>query len=151
MGMPGGVIVGFVSDLYDGRRACVIATFMVVLAPLLWVFAIYSDVMPPVLLLCLLGLMGILVGGPNNIITSAVAADLAEHPSIGGNARSLGTVTGIINGSGSIIAAIGLMFIGPLKSLGGWAAVWYFLIMCVLTGTALMGPKIYKELTDHKS
>jgi len=27
-----------------------------------------------------------------------VAADLAEHPSIGGNTRSLGTVTGIING-----------------------------------------------------
>ena len=26
--MPGGVIVGVVSDLYDGRRACVIATFM---------------------------------------------------------------------------------------------------------------------------
>ena len=41
------------------------------------------------------------MGGPNNIITSAVAADLAEHPSIGGNTRSLGTVTGIINGSGS--------------------------------------------------
>eukprot|EP00964_Phaeocystis_antarctica_P153195 scaffold121335_cov24-Phaeocystis_antarctica.AAC.1 len=54
----------------------------------------YSDVMNPILLLFMLGVMGILVGGPNNIITSAVAADLAEHPSIGGNTRSLGTVTG---------------------------------------------------------
>merc|ERR1711981_1335803 len=45
--MPGGVIVGWVSDLYDGRRACVIATFMVILAPLLWVFAMFSDVMNP--------------------------------------------------------------------------------------------------------
>ena len=62
--MPGGVIVGWVSDLYDGRRACVIATFMVILAPLLWVFAMYSDVMNPILLLGLLGLMGILVGEP---------------------------------------------------------------------------------------
>merc|ERR1719375_326318 len=130
--MPGGVIVGFVSDLYDGHRACVIAVFMLLLAPLLWVFALYSDVMNPVLLLALLGLMGILVGGPNNIITSAVAADLAEHPSIGGNTRSLGTVTGIINGSGSITAAFGLMLIGPLQNLGGWTAVWYFLIACVL-------------------
>ena len=57
-------------------------------------FAMYSDVMNPILLLFMLGVMGILVGGPNNIITSAVAADLAEHPSIGGNTRSLGTVTG---------------------------------------------------------
>jgi len=147
--MPGGVIVGWVSDLYDGRRACVIATFMAILAPLLWVFAMYSDVMNPILLLFLLGLMGILVGGPNNIITSAVAADLAEHPSIGGNTRSLGTVTGIINGSGSITAAFGLMLIGPLQDMGGWTAVWYFLILCVVVGTLLMGPKIKKELFEH--
>ena len=147
--MPGGVIVGWVSDLYDGRRACVIATFMAILAPLLWVFAMYSDVMSPGLLLCLLGLMGILVGGPNNIITSAVAADLAEHPSIGGNSRSLGTVVGIINGSGSITAALGLMVIGPLQDFGGWTAVWYFLILCVIVGTALMGSKIKKELFEH--
>jgi sugar phosphate permease len=148
--MPGGVIVGVVSDLYDGRRACVIATFMCILAPLLWMFAMYSDVMNPILLLFMLGVMGILVGGPNNIITSAVAADLAEHPSIGGNTRSLGTVTGIINGSGSITAAFGLMVIGPLQSLGGWTAVWYFLIACTIMGTGLMGPKIWKELTDHQ-
>mmetsp|Transcript_34563 Transcript_34563/g.81568 ORF Transcript_34563/g.81568 Transcript_34563/m.81568 type:complete len:174 (-) Transcript_34563:106-627(-) len=148
--MPGGVIVGYVSDLYDGRRACVIATFMCLLMPLLWVFAVFSNTMPPVLLLVLLGLMGILVGGPNNIITSAVAADLADHPSIGGNTRVLGTVTGIINGSGSITAAMGLMVIGPLQKVGGWTAVWYFLIACVAVGTALMGPKIYKEITAHE-
>ena len=147
--MPGGIIVGFVSDLYDGRRACVIATFMVILAPLLWFFALFSDTMNPILLLVLLCVMGILVGGPNNIITSAVAADLADDPSIGGNKRALGTVTGIINGSGSITAAFGLMVIGPLQSMGGWTAVWYFLIVCVLCGTGLMGPKIYKELTEH--
>ena len=97
-----------------------------------------------------LGLMGILVGGPNNIITSAVAADLAEHPSIGGNSRSLGTVTGIINGSGSITAAFGLMAIGPLQTMGGWSAVWYLLIACVVAGTLLMAPKIKKEILDHR-
>merc|ERR1719337_290507 len=145
--MPGGVIVGVVSDLYDGRRACVIATFMCILAPLLWIFAMFSDTMPPVLLLVLLCLMGILVGGPNNIITSAVAADLADDPSIGGNTRALGTVTGIINGSGSITAAFGLMVIGPLQTLGGWTAVWYFLIACVVTGTVLMSKQIGKELS----
>ena len=148
--MPGGVIVGWVSDLLGGRRACVIAVFMTLLAPLLWIFAMFSDTMPPILLLVLLCIMGILVGGPNNIITSAVAADLAEDPSIGGNTRSLGTVTGIINGTGSITAAFGLMVIGPLQGLGGWTAVWYFLIGCVVVGTLLMGPKIIKEITDHK-
>jgi len=144
--MPGGVIVGWVSDLFGGRRACVIGVFMCFLAPLLWFFALYSATMNPILLLVLLCIMGILVGGPNNIITSAVAADLADDPSIGGNTRSLGTVTGIINGSGSITAAFGLMLIGPLQEMGGWTFVWYFLIACVIAGTALLGPNIMKEL-----
>ena len=64
--------------------------------------------------------MGILIGGPNNILTSAVAADLSEHPSIAGNSKSLGTITGIINGSGSITAAAGLLVVGPLTRVYGW-------------------------------
>tara|TARA_B110000971_G_C19529650_1_gene285421 strand:+ start:250 stop:474 length:225 start_codon:yes stop_codon:yes gene_type:complete len=73
---------------------------MTVLVPCLYVFATSSETLPVGVLLPLLGLMGLLVGGPNNIITSAVAADLASHPSIKGNNKALGTVTGIINGSG---------------------------------------------------
>lgn len=148
--MPGGIIVGHVSDLYGGRRACVIVTFMFVLAPLLLLFAWYSAVLSAGVLLPMLGLMGILVGGPNNIITSAVAADLAEHPSIKGNSKALGTVTGIINGSGSITAALGLMLIGPIQVHFGWTYVWYFLVFCVVMGTILMSPKVYKEIYDHE-
>ena len=147
--MPGGVIVGTVSDLFGGRRACVIVVFMGFLVPLLFLFSQYASVMPAIALLLLLGLMGILVGGPNNIITSAVAADLAEHPSIKGNSRALGTVTGIINGSGSITAALGLMVIGPLQLKYGWASVWYFLILCTIIGTSLMMPKVLKEVYSH--
>jgi sugar phosphate permease len=147
--MPGGIIVGTISDIYGGRRACVIVTFMMILIPLLWFFALYSADMPASLLLILLGLMGVLVGGPNNIITSAVAADLAEHPSIEGNPKALGTVTGIINGSGSITAALGLMAIGPMQVTYGWTSVWYFLILCTIIGTLLMSPKVYKEIYSH--
>ena len=88
--MPGGIVCGWVSDIYGGRRACVIATFMGILVPLLLVFAFYMDTLPVVTLLILLAFMGCLVGGPNNIITSAVAADLSEDPSIRGNNRALG-------------------------------------------------------------
>ncbi|CAM9273036.1 unnamed protein product, partial [Ectocarpus sp. 13 AM-2016] len=104
--MPGGIIVGVVSDAFGGRRACVIVTFLSLLCVLLVVFAEKSDDMAAGPLLVLLGLMGVLVGGPNNIISSAVAVDLAGHPKLAGT-RSLGTVTGIINGSGSIVAAVG--------------------------------------------
>jgi sugar phosphate permease len=143
-----------VSDLYNGRRACVIATFMGMLCPLLWVFAEYMNQIPVLILLVLLAFMGCLVGGPNNIITSAVAADLADAPSIKGNSRALGTVTGIINGSGSITAAFGQLAIPVLFDLGkahgvGYKYVWYFLILCTIIGTSLMGSKIWKELNER--
>jgi OPA family glycerol-3-phosphate transporter-like MFS transporter 1/2 len=83
---------------------------------------------------------------PNNIITSAVAADLASHPTVRGNNKSLGTVTGLINGCGSITASIGLLAVGPLQEAHGWGYVWVFLIICTATGTLLMSNKIYEEL-----
>lgn len=149
--MPGGIVCGWVSDIYGGRRACVIATFMGVLVPLLLLFAFYMDVIPVVLLLLMLAFMGCLVGGPNNIITSAVAADLADDPSIRGNNRALGTVTGIINGSGSITAAVGQLLIPVFFDWGvkdgvGYRYVWLFLVFCTIVGTSLMYSKIMKEL-----
>lgn len=62
--MPGGIIVGYVSDFFGGRRAVVIGVFMCTLIVFLGVFAVYSEAgMPPVTLLIMLGCMGILVGG----------------------------------------------------------------------------------------
>lgn len=109
------------------------------------------NTLPVTTLLVLLCFMGCLVGGPNNIITSAVAADLAEDPSIQGSSKALGTVTGIINGSGSVTAAFGQMAIPVLYGMGqadgvGYRYVWFFLVFCTIVGTALLGPKIYREL-----
>jgi sugar phosphate permease len=144
--MPGGIIVGVVSDLFGGRRASVIGTFMASLMIFLFIFSQKSEELSAMALLVMLAIMGILVGGPNNIITSAVAADLASHPSVRGNNKSLGTVTGLINGCGSITASIGLLAVGPLQEAFGWSSVWLFLMGCTFTGTALMGTKIYEEL-----
>eukprot|EP00586_Coscinodiscus_wailesii_P002347 CAMPEP_0172479944 /NCGR_PEP_ID=MMETSP1066-20121228/4769_1 /TAXON_ID=671091 /ORGANISM="Coscinodiscus wailesii, Strain CCMP2513" /LENGTH=473 /DNA_ID=CAMNT_0013240807 /DNA_START=71 /DNA_END=1492 /DNA_ORIENTATION=+ len=144
--MPGGIIVGYVSDVFGGRRACVIGTFMGCLIVFLAIFSKYSESLSAPALLVMLAIMGILVGGPNNIITSAVAADLASHPSVRGSSKSLGTVTGLINGTGAVTASIGLLAVGPLAEKFGWGAVWLYLIGCTSMGTALMGPKIYAEI-----
>ncbi len=144
--MPGGIIVGYVSDLFGGRRASVIGVFMSALFVFLFIFSFKSEELTAIPLLIMLAIMGILVGGPNNIITSAVAADLASHPSVRGNNKSLGTVTGLINGCGSITASIGLLAVGPLQSAFGWGSVWLFLMGCTFIGTSLMGTKIYDEL-----
>lgn len=61
--MPGGIIVGYVSDIFGGRRAVVIGVFMCALIVFLGVFAVSSDSLSPVALLIMLACMGILVGG----------------------------------------------------------------------------------------
>merc|ERR1711957_894096 len=144
--MPGGIIVGVVSDWFGGRRATGIGVFMSCLMVFLGVFSQNSETLGATSLLVMLAIMGILVGGPNNIITSAVAADLASHPSVRGSTKSLGTVTGLINGCGSITASIGLLAVGPLQDNFGWGSVWLFLMGCTFIGTALMGSKIKEEL-----
>jgi len=146
--MPGGIIVGYVSDFFGGRRALVIGVFMGLLIVCLAVFARFSESgdLNVGVLLFMLCCMGILVGGPNNIITSAVAADLASHPSVRGSSKSLGTVTGLINGCGSLTASVGLLAVGPLQEHFGWSSVWVYLIGCTATGTLLMGSRIYAEI-----
>lgn len=62
--MPGGIIVGYVSDIFGGRRASVIGVFMSALIIFLGVFAKYSEAgLSPTMLLIMLACMGILVGG----------------------------------------------------------------------------------------
>jgi len=151
--MPGGIIVGYASDFFGGRRAVVIGVFMGCLIVFLGIFAKFSESenLSPGILLFMLACMGILVGGPNNIITSAVAADLASHPSVRGSSKSLGTVTGLINGCGSFTASAGLLAVGPLQDAFGWSSVWIYLIGCTATGTILMGPRIYAEIYPPQS
>lgn len=61
--MPGGIIVGVVSDLFGGRRAVVIGTFMCALIVFLAIFAKFSENLSAIVLLPMLATMGILVGG----------------------------------------------------------------------------------------
>jgi MFS transporter, OPA family, solute carrier family 37 (glycerol-3-phosphate transporter), member 1/2 len=88
---------------------------------------------------------------PNDMITSAVAGDLAAYPSIRGNNKSHETVGDLINGAGSIIASIGLLAVGPLEANHGFASVWTYLIFCTAIGTLLMSTKIYAEVFPPSS
>lgn len=144
--MPGGIIVGAVSDAMDGRRGCVIVTFLAILCPLLAAMAVGADTMAVAPLMVMLATMGILIGGPNNIVTSAVAADLAEDPILKGNKKGLGTVVGLINGSGSLIAAFGQLVVPIITAGDHWPRLWWFMLCATATAIVLMGPKVYSEI-----
>uniref|UniRef100_A0A8C8HYQ9 Major facilitator superfamily (MFS) profile domain-containing protein n=1 Tax=Oncorhynchus tshawytscha TaxID=74940 RepID=A0A8C8HYQ9_ONCTS len=113
-GIVGGILAGVISDKL-GKRATTCAVMLLLAAPIVSLF-------PRMLLVC-----GGLVNGPYALITTAVAADLGTHKSLKGNARALSTVTAIIDGTGSVGAAIGPLLAGVLSSQG-WDQVFYMLM-----------------------
>ena len=55
----------------------------------------------------LLALTGFFIGGPSNMISSAISADLGRQDTLRSSQEALATVTGIVDGTGSIGAAGG--------------------------------------------
>jgi hypothetical protein len=52
-------------------------------------------------------LYGFIISGLNNIISASCAADIGKQQVVQANTKSQSTVAGIIDGSGSLGAAIG--------------------------------------------
>ena len=77
----------------------------------------------------LIVLTGVLVNGPYALITTAVSAELGTHKSLRGSGKALATVTAIIDGTGSIGAAVGPFLAGWLAGDNSWSRVFNMLMM----------------------
>uniref|UniRef100_A0A672HK57 Glucose-6-phosphate exchanger SLC37A2 n=1 Tax=Salarias fasciatus TaxID=181472 RepID=A0A672HK57_SALFA len=139
-GILGGVIAGLISD-YTGGRATTCCVMLIFAAPMLFLYNAFGQrslaTTIGMLLVC-----GSLVNGPYALITTAVSADLGTHESLRGNSRALSTVTAIIDGTGSIGAALGPLFAG-LISPTGWNNVFYMLISADILACLIRD--VYKE------
>ncbi|XP_059404980.1 glucose-6-phosphate exchanger SLC37A2-like [Carassius carassius] len=142
-GIVGGILAGLISD-YTGGRATTCCAMLIIAAPMLFLFnKIGQNGLPTtigMLLWC-----GALVNGPYALITTAVSADLGTHECLRGNSRALSTVTAIIDGTGSIGAAVGPLLAG-LISPTGWNNVFYMLITADVLACLLLSRLVYKEV-----
>lgn len=142
-GILGGVFAGVISD-YTGGRATTCCAMLIVAAPMLFLYNLIGQkslaTTVGMLLIC-----GGLVNGPYALITTAVSADLGTHESLRGNSRALSTVTAIIDGTGSIGAALGPLFAG-LISPTGWNNVFYMLISADVLACLFLLRLVYKEV-----
>ncbi|CEG44428.1 sugar phosphate [Plasmopara halstedii] len=107
----GGFVSGLVSDRM-GVRSPVVVTMLLFSCIALYVMNGASYHATALLLLT----SGFMLGGPANLISTAISADLGTHESIKGNAEALSTVTGIIDGTGSIGAALVQYLVGYLAN-----------------------------------
>merc|ERR1712129_423034 len=90
---------------------------------------------------------GILVNGPYSLITTAVSAELGQHPSLQGSSKALATVTAIIDGTGSIGAAIGPFLAGWIGGMdNGLDKVFYMLIGADVVALVLLARLVYYDI-----
>merc|ERR1719251_593869 len=95
----------------------------------------------------LLLFVGLLVNGPYALITTAVSAELGVHPSLQGSSKALATVTAIIDGTGSIGAAVGPLIAGSLEgSENGPRKVFYMLMVSDILALLFLSRLVYREI-----
>lgn len=78
-----------------------------------------------------MGVAGFFGNGAANLISAACSADLGRQDAVRDNAAALSTVTGIVDGTGSVGAALGQVIIPVLYQVVSWNAVFYMFIVMV--------------------
>ncbi|KAK7106219.1 glucose-6-phosphate exchanger SLC37A2-like isoform X2 [Littorina saxatilis] len=141
-GVVGGFIAGAVTDhnVSPGINCVVLLAFG---TPMLFVYQAYGSVSygasVALLLVC-----GALVNGPYALITTAVSAELGTQKALQGNKKALATVTSIIDGTGSIGAALGPLLTGWISPTG-WKNVFYMLISANIMAACFLVRIVRKE------
>lgn len=144
-GIFGGITAGLLSD-FTGMRATTCVLMLALSAPVLYIYNLYGSLS----LAHSIGLSmvcGFFVNGPYALITTAVSADLGTHQILKGNSKALSTVTAIIDGTGSIGAAVGPLLAGVIES-SGWNNVFYMLIGSDIMALLLLLRLLYKEISS---
>jgi len=90
---------------------------------------------------------GFLVGGPCNLISSAISADLGKNKSLEGNEEAVSTVTGIIDGTASFGTALSMAVVALLQK-AGWDTVFIFLTALLLASLVLLFGLFRREMRE---
>lgn len=144
-GIFGGIIVGIITDLM-GFRSPIVGVTLALSIPCLYVYSVFGSTYTVNALLMFL--VGFMTGGPANTISTAITADLGKHEKIRGSAEALATVTGIIDGTGSAGAAIGMYLVPVINRKAGWHVVFYFLMIATAGSLLCIVQMLWNECKE---
>lgn len=152
-GIFGGIFAGYLSDRYNIYAIVAFANLLLCI-PGLYIYheaaaAVGDDSVFANILLMLM--VGALVNGPYALITTAVSADLGQHESLKGDAGLMATTTAIIDGCGSIGAAMQGYLVSWIATEYGWDKVFTFLMICCGLSSIMILRLVYKEVRARLS
>jgi len=142
VGILGSICAGYLTD-WAGSRVLIVVPFLILSLPVFLLFRVGSSDSYWIYFI-LVPLAGFLVNGAANMISSAVAADLAQNEQVASDDETLSTVTGIIDGTGSLGAGLGQLAIGLLADIS-WDLAFVFLVIVGVGGIAMLWPLMRKE------
>ena len=140
----GGFFAGWISDRLRTRAPVVVVMLLMSSVALLSFFVLGSPAIG--LLVVMIPVTGFLLGGPANMISSAIAADLGS--SVKGSGKALATVTGIIDGTGSVGAAAGQYLVYALSNCHvscSWPPVFIMLVSCTVCAALFISRMCLKD------
>ncbi|KAK7130303.1 hypothetical protein R3I93_019815 [Phoxinus phoxinus] len=142
-GIVGGTVQGLISDLLGKRAPVLVVSLLLAMGALVGYSHSPND---QIVNGALLATTGFLIGGPSNMISSAISADLGRQEALQNSQQALATVTGIVDGTGSFGAAAGQYLVSLIESKFGWMCVFYFFI--VMTGCSVLFiiPLLFREI-----
>ena len=144
--IAGSVLLGLLSDWLYGKRTPICFVGLLI-ATVGHIFLIFLTSDEKVLLYILIFILGFFVGGISNIISGTACADLGKQDALKNNSKALSTVTGIVDGTGSIGAAFGQKGIGFLQNSGSWTGV-FILMTCFVFLSSI--PLVWISYRDVK-
>jgi len=148
-GIFGAIAAGLVADLTKSS-ALTCAVWLVFSIPMMLLYRLFGALSMTNAYVLLL-LTGFMVNGPYSLITTAVSADLGTHSSLASSAKALATVTAIIDGTGSIGAALGPGITAMIEGLNQPLKQRMDIVFGMLIGSSvaallLLSRLIYKEI-----
>ncbi|XP_030885695.1 sugar phosphate exchanger 3 isoform X4 [Leptonychotes weddellii] len=138
----GGTLQGFISDILQKRAPVLALSLLLAVGSLVGYSRSPNDKSINALLMAVTGFF---IGGPSNMISSAISADLGRQELIQGSSEALATVTGIVDGTGSIGAAVGQYLVSLIQDNLGWMWVFYFFILMTSCTILFISPLIVRE------
>jgi MFS transporter, OPA family, solute carrier family 37 (glycerol-3-phosphate transporter), member 3 len=119
-GILGSFLMGYLSDKLYSKRSPISFLAVIVASIIGFTLTYHLQFMNQITLSAMLFLFGFIVSGLNNIISASCAADIGKQQIVQASQKSQSTVAGIIDGSGSLGAAIGQIIIGVSVTKWGW-------------------------------
>ncbi|OCT88083.1 hypothetical protein XELAEV_18016710mg [Xenopus laevis] len=144
-GIVGGTVQGLISDLMKMRSPVLTVSLVLAVGAL---FGYSHSPNDKVMNAFIMSITGFFIGGPSNMISSAISADLGRQEMVRGSSEALATVTGIVDGTGSIGAAMGQFLVPLIQNSLNWMWVFYFFIFMICMTTVFMVPLIVRETRD---